>query len=319
MNDYEAIIAATATWAPQQKAEDDAGRRQLRRRGHEGESPANETGKRGAASRQLSGCLLDVFLCCVFKRSNPVKGTQAMSQLVIDLVAAANELPDDQVKLKHMILQLRDSHSIRTDLSLANDFLATMKDIGGHAAEQGAGGTAENAFLALFYSALILYVRATKTQHDHRRSFDFRSDYDEEQKVIHDTICDLRDKALAHYGPGGIYNGPAFQKDGVFIPFGPNSDGNIMTASRRLVINTRLIAGLNKVAHRALMLSERRTQALNKKVADTINEQSDNSPDFLATFRRHVGDLADFIGSKEAADEIMSGARVGYRRGTVKH
>lgn len=242
-----------------------------------------------------------------------------MHHPVIDLALAAEALPEQHKKLKQLIFQLRDSHSIRTDLSLAVDFVGTMRVIGDEAADDKVGGIAENAFLALFYSSLLLYVRATKTQHDHRRSFDFRNEYDEEQKAKHDVLCDLRDKALAHYGPGGRYNGPAFQKDGVFIPYHEGTDGRIMTASHRLVIQTSLIADLQQMAHRALMLAEKRTQGLNQMVTDLVNQDAQTDPDLIPHLRRYVVDLSDFLGSKEAAAEVMGGPRVGYRRGTAKH
>lgn len=242
-----------------------------------------------------------------------------MSQQVIDLVAAANGLPPEYQKLSHLILQLRDSHSIRTDLMLANDFVGTMKVVGQQAADAGAGQSAENAFLALFYSAVILYVRATKTQSDNRRSFDFNKEYDADQKVKHKVLCDLRDEALAHYGPGGSYSGPAFQRDGVFIPYGPDSDSRVFTASHRLVIQPQLIADLDQMTHRALMLSDKRTQLLNQKVVDGINEAMVATPDVVHLFRDHVGNLSDFLGSEAASDVVMAGPRVGYRRGSAKY
>lgn len=242
-----------------------------------------------------------------------------MTRQVIDLVAATRGLSPQYPKLSKLILQLRDSHSIRTDLSLANDFIGTMKVIGGEAGADPVAGIAENAFLALFYSALMLYVRATKTRHDNRRSFDFRGEYDPDQQTKHDVLCDLRDGALAHYGDGGRYTGPAFQKDGVFIPYGPGEDGKIMTASRRLVINPGLIADLDQMAHRALMLAEKRTQALNQRVTDEINQAAKDAPELLDLLRQHVMNFEEFLGSTDAVDEIMAGPRVGSRRGTARH
>jgi hypothetical protein len=58
---------------------------------------------------------------------------------------------------------------------------------------------------------------------------------------------------------------------------------------------------------------------LNKKVVDTINEESQTSPDLLPLLRQHVVSFSEFLGSDEAVDEVMSGPRVGYRRGTAKH
>lgn len=242
-----------------------------------------------------------------------------MKYPVIDLAAAADSLPDEHKTLKHRIKQLRDSHSIQTDLTLAVEFIGTMQALKKNAAAKNAGGIAQNAFLALFYSSLLLYVRATKTQHDHRASFDFRAEYNDDQKIKHDVLCDLRDKALAHYGPGGRYVGPAFQKEGVFIPYYEGTHGRIMNASHRLIIQPELISSLQQMTHRALMISERRTQALNQKVVDLVNTTAQQDAELLPLLRQHITDLSTFLGSEEAAHEVMTGSQVGYHRGTVNH
>jgi hypothetical protein len=63
-----------------------------------------------------------------------------MENEAIDLVAVASAFGPEHRKLANLILQLRDLHSIRTDLHLANDFLGTMDGIKGQASNDGAGG-----------------------------------------------------------------------------------------------------------------------------------------------------------------------------------
>ena len=242
-----------------------------------------------------------------------------MSNRAIDLVAAADAMPAEYEKLKRLIYRLRDSHSIRTDLSLACDFVVTMKAIGNSAEVDASGGHAENSFLALFYSALLLYVRATKTQNDNRRSFDFRGDYDPAERAEHDILCDLRDKSLAHYGDGGRYNGPAFQIDGVFIPDGRGDGERVMTISKRLVISPELLGSLGRMTHRAMMLADKRTQEQNTRVVDAIIEPGPDRSERLAYLRRHDIAFDEWIGSADAAANILSGPREGQRKGTVRH
>jgi hypothetical protein len=141
-----------------------------------------------------------------------------MDSTVIDLVAVANALPEKHKKLGYLILQHRDAHSAYTDLKLASDFMGSVREIarGSHDAE--ADSIAENSGLALFHSAIVLYARATKTQSKHRRAYDLTRSFDPEERRAHDTLCGLRDDAIAHFGPGGSYSGPAWQKEGVFVP-----------------------------------------------------------------------------------------------------
>lgn len=242
-----------------------------------------------------------------------------MKNRVLDLVSVANALPVSQFKLSKLILQLRDSHSIRTDLSLAYDFTGSLSVIREQAVVAGAGSLAENSFYALFQSALLLYVRATKTDSKHRASFDFRKDYDTEEKRKHKMLCDLRDEAIAHYGPGGVSNGPALQDDGVFLVQTETLGGQVFTASRRAVIAHSLIADLTQMAHRALMLSDKRTQLLNEKVVEKINAALMYDPSLGPIFGASAMDFADWVGGDQAAQDVLDGDRVGYRRGNAHH
>jgi len=242
-----------------------------------------------------------------------------MADQVIDLVAAAEALPPEQRKLKDLILRLRDAHSIKTDLLLATDFVTSMSVIHDAASKADAGDAAENSYLALLYTTIVLYVRATKTSSRHRRSFDFVKSFDAEQRVAHKTMCDLRDEAIAHYGPGGSYRGSPWQMEGVFIPTDPGADGNIMTVSRRLVINPQVAAMIRKQVHRALMIALRMTQEQDEAVAAEINALGKADPTFFSNLRGFSTTLADFFDDQDAAAEILSGPRVGYRRGTARH
>jgi hypothetical protein len=242
-----------------------------------------------------------------------------MTDKVIDLVAAAEALPPEQRKLKDLILRLRDAHSIKTDLTLATDFVASMHLIQDAASKASSGDVAENSYLALLYTTIVLYVRATKTSSDHRRSFNFLKSFDAEERASHQILCDLRDDAIAHFGPGGSYRGTPWQVEGVFIPIGPGADGNIMTASRRLVINPQIVAMIGKQVHRALMVALRITHEQDKAVAAEINALVEADAIFLNDLRNSTTTLADFFNSREAAADILSGPRVGYRRGTARH
>lgn len=242
-----------------------------------------------------------------------------MADDVIDLVAAAEALPAKHRKLKDLILRLRDAHSIKTDLMLATDFVTSMNAIHNAASTSEAGDAAENSYLALLYTTIVLYARATKTSSAHRRSFDFIKWFSAEQRSAHKTLCDLRDEAIAHYGPGGSYRGSPWQVEGVFLPIGAGADGVIMTASQRLVIAPQVAAMLGKQVHRALMIAVRITQEQDLAVVDEINALGDADPGFFSNLRKFSTTLADFFESHGAAADILSSPRVGYRRATVWH
>jgi hypothetical protein len=239
-----------------------------------------------------------------------------MSGTAIDLVTVARDLPERHKALAHQILQLRDAHSIRTDLKLAADFFESLRQISDIANASEAGATAENCALALFYSGIILYARATDTSSEHRRSFDFRSKFDEDEKRSHRLLCDLRNDAIAHFGPGGSYAGAAWQKEGVFVP----TDGSqVMTASRRLVLHPTLILEADRQIIRALLLAERDVTERNSAVAAALNAATDSDPDFVQFCHDRTVSLDDFFGHPAAAIEALSGPRIGSRRGKVHH
>lgn len=239
-----------------------------------------------------------------------------MDTYAIDLVAVASALPPQHKRLSRHILRLRDIHSARTDLKLALDFVDSLKQIKQVAMAAEAGAVSENCAIALFYSAIVLYARATKTTSAHRRAFDFRKQFSDSELKAHRVLCDLRDDAIAHFGPGGSYVGPAWQKEGVFLPRG---DQRIMTASRRIVLNPQLIETLDRQVHRALMVAERYTQDDNAKTVAALNEAVEQDPDFPAFCRAREIDLIPFFGSSEAARDALSGVRVGARKGKSRH
>ncbi|MBV9840233.1 MAG: hypothetical protein JOY99_01640 [Sphingomonadaceae bacterium] len=240
----------------------------------------------------------------------------ANDRSAIDLVEFAKALPPEHRALAGAILALRDAQSSRTDLHVAFDFVTSLRQIREPAMQAGVGKLAENCALALMYGAIVLYTRATKSESDHRRTFDPRSKFDDEEKAAHTIICGLRDDAVAHYGPGTPYAGPSWQADGVFaVP----PDGQIMTASRRLMIVPSMIDLLEKQVHRALMIADREVQTRNEAVANTLTAAGSEDATLWPLAQRFRVDLKVFLESEAAAEDVLSGSRQGYRRGTSRH
>jgi len=122
---------------------------------------------------------------------------------VVDLVQFANQLPKKHKDLAHKIRHLRDVQSIHTGLRIAQDFASSISAIRHSALSAERNELTENIMLALLNSAIVFYVRATKSGSRHRRTFDLRSGFSADQRADHATLCDLRDDAIAHFGPGG--------------------------------------------------------------------------------------------------------------------
>ena len=237
------------------------------------------------------------------------------SRQAIDLVAFAESLPGERRALAGAIMALRDAQSARTDLNIAFDFVISLREMRELAMHAAAGHRAENCALALMYSAIVLYARATKSESDHRRTFDPRSKFDDAEKHAHSVLCGLRDDAIAHFGPGHPYTGPTWQADGVFL-VPPN--GQIMTASRRLVIVPGIIDLLERQVHRALMIADREVQTRNSSLADALIDLSTTEPALYDGLGAFEVDLAQFFDDAVAAQDILSGSRHGYRRGTSR-
>lgn len=91
----------------------------------------------------------------------------------------------------------------------------------------------ETSEAALLSYIVILYARATKSDSDARKSYDPRSKFTDDEKDVHTELCDLRDKAVAHFGFGGSYIGNWTVELAILDVVGANARPAIKT--RRLV------------------------------------------------------------------------------------
>jgi hypothetical protein len=241
-----------------------------------------------------------------------------MEDVVIDLVAVAQDLPRRD-KLAQAIFRLRDAHSARTDLTSADDFAHQLNEGQDEIAKSSVAGIWETVGLSLLYSAVIMYARATKSSSKHRRTFDIRDQLTPDELATHNMLCDLRDDAVAHFGPGGRYQGPAWQKEGAFLIGEPDGSARVMTASRRIVLHPSLIARLKAQSHRALILADRRVQELNSEVVELLAEIGHSDSTFNEKMLRNRISLADFFESTQASLDALAGQRLGQRRGSMRH
>jgi hypothetical protein len=236
-----------------------------------------------------------------------------------DLVALSLALPERHSALAKKIIGLRDSHSCRSDLVLAQDMIGSFIDMGDALANADVGSIAQNSGLALIYTAVVLYARATKSGSNTRNTAQLGPYFTDDEKRAHRLICDLRDDAIAHFGAGKNYNGPKLREDGVFIL--PNDAGapKVASISRTLVGDRQLVVALQRQITAAVIHIDRVTQERNADVVGMLNKAVDEDPEFLAIVQSCEGSLAAFLKSEAAATDVLSGPRIGSRRGSYNH
>lgn len=136
-----------------------------------------------------------------------------------NLTALADRLFAEKrlLPLADKIRRARDLHSLSADLAMALESLDALDALlkVPTATDDFGKIITESALLS---NALVLYVRATKTTSNERGGFDLRSRFSEEEKVAHEELSDLRDKAIAHFGSGGSYRGE-WQAELVILQF----------------------------------------------------------------------------------------------------
>ena len=238
----------------------------------------------------------------------------------LDLLSLKEALPKEQRKLKGLIERLSSANSIKTDLQIAYEMMDSLEEAlkeAEAANEAGVRTWQGNAALALINSAIILYVRATKTSSRHRQTMGFLKHFDEKQKEAHAHLCSLRDDAIAHFGPGATLEGQTWHTEAIFIPLDVRDDLRILTASRRLLKQRQLQELAKAQIRTALEIAESETMKRNSDVVAELNILCSNR-DFLASTVKHHIDLATFFLSEEEADKVLSN-RSGKRSGVINH
>jgi hypothetical protein len=223
-----------------------------------------------------------------------------------DLLRLSELLPATDKRLRQLISDTHALHSAHSDLKLATDFAARLITL--QTTSQLPREFTEDCCLALMCSAIVFYARATKSDSDHRKTFDLRRLMDEHERENHDLICRLRDDAMAHYGPGEI-GSVTVREDRLFVS----------AADNKVLCTTRNIAGSETLAHvirqqsqRSLLLMQRLFEQKQLELIDALNRAAE-CDGFLVTWDDARVDLREALGTT-MAEKILSGPRVGTRR-----
>lgn len=228
----------------------------------------------------------------------------------IDLVAFSDSLTDEHKRLRGLIRDVRDTHSAYSDLRVAADLAGRAIDLA-NVAGQLPPQLVEDHTLALLSTAIITYSRATSTTSDHRKTFDLRSRFDENELRDHNLICKLRDDGFAHYGPGGLELGTAIRDDRLILPAG---DQHVIFASKHFVRSNSLAHVVRRQAQRAALLTLRSVRDRESAMVQALNAETAKDPSFATMARNFEVNLAEVFGSLELANRILAGPRVGSPR-----
>jgi hypothetical protein len=218
-------------------------------------------------------------------------------------------MPDQHKRLAKIIMQARDAHSAHTDLASAFDMITAMPEAS-HAAEGGVKW-ANHAVPALMASAILLYARATNSSSKHRATLDLHSDFSNEEKNEHDWICNLRNDALAHYGPGENFNGAAWHQEMVMLPLDRPNDARILMASRRVAASPEVVSRVKKQVHRALILAQRVIQRRDEALVDEANKAMTSDEEFAVFLKRFVIDMEEVFEGHPITEIAINGPRLG--------
>src|SRR5436190_7339092 len=235
-----------------------------------------------------------------------------------NLTALADRLFAEKrlLPLADKIRRARDLHSLSADLAMALESLDALDAL-------LKAPTARDDYIkiitesALLNNALILYVRATKTTSQERGGFDLRSRFSEEEKVAHEELSDLRDKAIAHFGSGGSYRGE-WQAELVILQF-KGEDAKPGVVTRRKTVDRKLAMRARKQIEAAHALL--RALSLQKlgEVTDELNKAAAEDPEFHREISRHPLNLNIFLASPDAGEMARSSFEQVYVKGSVRH
>lgn len=172
---------------------------------------------------------------------------------------------------------------------------------------------------SLLSNAVVLYARATKTTSEERRGFDLRDRFSAEQKVVHQELTDLRDKAIAHFGSGGSYMGE-WKVERVVLDATDPQDVRVAVATRRKTVDRSLAERARQQIEVACALIRGLSELQINEVTVELNKVATEDIDLInQDLRRHPINLPIVLTSPEAAANARAARHQGYVKGIVKH
>lgn len=228
---------------------------------------------------------------------------------VVNILEFAKRLPTKHRRLRGLISDTHDLHTVHTDLTLAFDFVSRAIELQTKAGSIP-GQAIEDCTLALLSSAIVSYARATKARSRHRKTFDFRAAFDADELEAHCLICDLRDDAIAHYGPGRLSDAARLREDHMLLPV---DEQRLVFTSRSVWGSGRLSHLIRRQVHRALLISQRWFEEKQDEMITELNRVV-HDPEIIGARDAALMYINDALGDAQIAADILRGPRVGRKR-----
>lgn len=155
--------------------------------------------------------------------------------------------------------------------------------------------------LAMITHAVITYARATDTEAIQRFKVGVTKGYTQSQRVTHNEILDLRNRCLAHFGPG-----KDMWHDERVVYVEMDEGAGITSVNRRTHFTNKLTSDLKELCEKALSNAELLQIARADELSELISKVS---PELDAIIDSHIFDVADFFKESPEAARKFFGRR----------
>ncbi|HWT57495.1 MAG TPA: hypothetical protein VN284_06545 [Rhizobium sp.] len=176
-----------------------------------------------------------------------------------DLTAAAAHLSDNP-KAADFIKAVRKFQSA---VSVTNDLKEAQVSVNALIAMRGDDSAQDYLIRALLMHAVVTYCRASTTKAIERYNVGVTGAYSPEQKEQHESIVFLRDRVLAHFGPG---DGWHIEK----VIYTEQEHGDAITAVHKRVASDSVVVDVLKELLTAAIPYVEARQAERAKELDTV-------------------------------------------------
>lgn len=170
---------------------------------------------------------------------------------------------------------------------------------------------------ALLLSAVVLYARATSTdaKKGERGPVQIASTLNPEQRVDHEALLTVRNRALAHVYAGDHVDGVRWHQTAICLVSGDDGwQGAALV--RRVSVERETLARLK----RQIPIATDTIQAVfQKRLAQalTLLTESVTAVEFDVIRRKHAFDAVRFLGSAATVEEVLASRSRGWARGTL--
>ena len=217
---------------------------------------------------------------------------------VYDLCALADALEQDgqHADIVRLVRRAFAAMSVRTDLDRAERALEELEQYEA-ARPMGITDDVRPGFLAaaLLNHALIHYVRATHSQAVSRFNVGTTRGFDPAQRAAHERLVQLRDKAVAHYGPGIFYGGEPWHSDRVVLLMPASGPPQMEFWSRRVSHHVEAMLDFRRVVPEAAVNALQIANEAMREMYQRVGNLYATDPQFARALRAKLVSQSDWL------------------------